>query len=129
VAPTPGERFCLAFPYVNAETFQILVEAFAHAFPDRLNILLWDNSGAHTAPRVRWPEHVYCVWLPPYGPELSPMERVWRDPKDELAWLQCTDLDAHQAYVGDWLQGYDAHTLQALTGYADLVEAIHALYS
>jgi transposase len=77
--------------------------------------------------RVRWPENVYSVWLPPSCPELNPIERVWRDLKDELAWLQFTDLDAQQAYVGDLLQAYDAPTLQALTGYAYLVEAINAL--
>jgi putative transposase len=129
VAPTTGERFFLELPYLNAETFQLFVDAFAHAFPDSLNILLLDNSGAHTAQRVRWPENVHYVWLPPYCPELNPIERVWRDLKDELAWLQFTDLDAQQAYVGDLLQAYDAPTLQALTGYAYLVEAINALCS
>jgi transposase len=76
VAPTTGERFFLERPYLNAETFQLFVDAFAEAFPDSWNILLLDNSGAHTAQGMRWPEHVRCVWLPPYGPELNPIERV-----------------------------------------------------
>jgi transposase len=129
IAPTTGERFFLEWPYVNAATFQLFVDAFADAFPDSLNILLLDNSGAHTAQHIRWPEHVRCVWLPPYGPELNPIERVWRDLKDDLAWLQFTTLDAQQVYVGDLLQGYEASTLQALTGYLYLVEAINALSS
>jgi putative transposase len=129
VAPTTGERFFLELPYLNAQTFQLFVDAFAAAFPDSLNILLLDNSGAHTAQQIRWPEHVRCVWLPPYCPELNPIERVWRDLKDDLAWLQFIDLDGQQVYVGDLLQGYDAPTLQALTGYPYLVEAINALGS
>jgi transposase len=129
VAPTTGERFFLELPYLNADTFQLFLDAFGHAFPDSLNILLLDNSGAHTAQRVRWPENVRCVWLPPYCPELNPIERVWRDLKDDLAWLQFIDLDVQQAHVGDLLQGYDAPTLQALTGYPYLVKAINALCS
>ena len=129
VAPTTGERFFLELPYLNADTFQLFVDAFGHAFPDSLNILLLDNSGAHTAQHIRWPEHVRCVWLPPYCPELNPIERVWRDLKDTLAWLQFNDLDAQQVYVGDLLQGYDPPALQALTGYPYLVEAINALCS
>jgi transposase len=127
VAPTTGERFFLELPYLHAATFQIVVDAFAHACPDSLNVRLLDNSGAHTAQRLQWPEHVRCVRLPPYCPELNPIERVWRDLKDDLARLHCPNLDAQQLYVGDLLQAYDASALQALTGYAYLVDAINAL--
>jgi hypothetical protein len=129
VAPTTGERFSLELPYLNAETFQLCLNAFGHACPDSLNILLLANSGAHTAQRLRWPEHVRCVWLPPYCPELNPIERVWRDLKDHLAWRQFTDVEAQQDAVSDRLRAYNAPTLQALTGYAYLVEAINALCS
>jgi hypothetical protein len=63
---------------------------------------------------------------PPYCPELNPMERVWRDVKDDLAWQHVVDLEAPQVHMGNLWQAYDAPTLQALTGYADLVEAMHA---
>lgn len=129
VAPATGERFFLELPYLNADTFQIFIDAFAHAFPDSFNILLLDNSGAHTAQRIRWPDNVRYVWLPPYCPELNPIERVWRDLKDDLAWQQFANLDAQQEYVGDLLRAYEAPTLQALTGYTYLVEAINALCS
>jgi transposase len=128
VAPTTGERFFLELPYLDADTFQLFLDAFGQAFPDSLNILLLDNSGAHTAQRLRWPENVRCVWLPPYCPELNPIERVWRDLKDDLAWQQFTDLEAQQDAVSNLLRAYNAPTLQALTGYAYLVEAINALY-
>jgi transposase len=103
------------------------VAAFAHAFPDSLNILLLDNSDAHTAQRLGWPAHVRYVRLPPYWPELNPIERVWRDLKPDLAWQQFTDVEAQQDSVGALLQAYDAPTLQSLTGYAYLVEASNTL--
>jgi transposase len=127
VAPTTGERFFLQLPYLNADMFQLFIDAFAHAFPDSLNILLLDNSGAHIAQGLRWPENVRYVWLPPYCPELSPIERVWRDVKDDVAWRQFPNLDAQQHEVGDLLCAYEATALQSLTGYAYLVEAINAL--
>jgi transposase len=118
VEPTTGERFFLELPYLNADMFQLFVDAFAHAFPHSPNILLLDNGGAHTAARLTLPENVRRLFLPPYCPELSPIERVWRDAKDHLAWQQFTDLEAQQDYLS---------TLQALTGYPYLVEAIYAL--
>ena len=129
MAPTTGERFFLELPDLNADPCQLFIESCDHAFPDRLNLLLLDHSGAHTAQRLRWPAHVLPVWLPPYGPELNPIARVWRDVKDDLAWLQFPGLDAQQVYGGDLWQAYAASTLQTLTSYPYLVEAIHALVS
>jgi transposase len=128
VAPTTGERFFLELPYLRSDMFQLFIDAFARAFPDSLNLLLLDNSGAHTAQGLRWPENVRSVWLPPYCPELSPIERVWRDVKDDIAWHQFTDLDAQQHEVAALLCAYKATDLQSLTGYAYLIEAINALY-
>ena len=127
VAPTTGERFCLELPYLNADIFQLVVDAFAQACPDSLNLLLLDNSGAHTAQWLTLPENVRLVFLPPYCPELNPIERVWRDLKDDVAWQQFPTLEAQQDAVADLLQAYEALTLQSLTGYAYLVDAINAL--
>jgi putative transposase len=127
VAPTTGERFCLELPYRNTESFQRFVDTFAQAFPDSLNLLLLDNSGIHKAQRLRLPSNVCLVFFPPYCPELNPIERLWRDLKDDLAWQQFMSVEAQQDDVGQLLQAYDAPTLQALTGYAYLVEAINAL--
>ena len=69
------------------------------------------------------------MWLPPYCPELNPIERVWRDLKDQLARQTFTDLDALQDDVEVLLRAYEAPVLQSLTGYTYLVEAIHSLGS
>jgi hypothetical protein len=96
VEPTTGAPFFRERPYLHADTFHIFIDAFAHAFPDRRNSLLLDKSGAHPAQRLRWPEPLRPLWLPPYCPELNPSERVWRDLKDDLAGRQFPTLDAQQ---------------------------------
>jgi DDE superfamily endonuclease len=127
VEPTTGDRFLPEWPCLHAEMSQRCVEAFAQAFPDGLNILVSDNSGAHTSSQLTLPENVRLLLLPPYCPELNPIERVWRDLKGDVAWLQFAGLDAQQDYLTLPLQGDEAATLQSLTGYPYLVEAIHAL--
>jgi transposase len=108
VAPTTGERFILELPYLHTESCQLFGDAFAQAFADSLNSLLLDNSGAHTAQSLMIPADIRLVFLPPYGPELNPSERVWRDLKDALAWQQFPNVDVQQDYVGQLLQAYDA---------------------
>jgi transposase len=127
VEPTTGERFFLELPYLNAANFQIFVDLFAQAYPDSLNLLVLDNSGAHMAQQLRLPANVGLVFLPPYCPELHPIERVWRDLKDAVAWLHFSNLEAQQDYMADLLRAYEAATLQSLTSYPYFVEAIHAL--
>ena len=121
VAPMTGDRFFLELPYLSAESFQLFVDAFAQAFADSLNLLLLDNSGAHTAQRLTIPANVRLVFLPPYCPELNPIERVWRDLKDDLAWQQFPNVEVQQNYVGQLLRTYNAPQLQRLTGYAYLL--------
>jgi transposase len=65
--------------------------------------------------------------LPPYCPELNPIERGWRALKDKLAWEPFAALAAQLDDVSYLLQAYDAPTRQSRTGYPSLVEAIYAL--
>jgi len=50
--------------------------------------VVWDNNGNHVAKRVRYlakKKGIHFVQLPPYMPELNPMEAVWKQLKDHLA--------------------------------------------
>lgn len=129
VAPVSGERFFLVLPNLNAAQMQIFLDAFAAAHPMTFNILLMDNSGAHTAKRLRLPANVGIVFQPPASPELNPAERVWEDLKGDLAWQTFTDLDALVQELVERVAAYDAPTIQSLTSYPYLVKAIHAVCS
>jgi transposase len=56
---------------VFLEHFARELEPGAHA------VLLLDRAGWHTAHRLAIPASVTLVPLPPYSPELNPVERVW----------------------------------------------------
>ncbi len=58
VAPTSGEHLFLSLPRLNSTTFQFFLDTFAQAYPDSLNILVLDNSGAHTAKRLIIPPNI-----------------------------------------------------------------------
>jgi transposase len=124
VEPTTGARFFLELPWLNTATFQLWVDHFAQAFPDSFNVLVLDNGAFHKAKALQWPAHVAPVFLPPYSPELNPIERLWRDLKDKLADRVTKTLTALSEAVGDILQRYSQVALQGLTGYAYFVEAV-----
>jgi hypothetical protein len=63
---------------VNIELFSVELDAFAQqvgAGPSKQIVL--DGAGWQESPRVRVPEHVHLLFLPPHSPELQPAEHLW----------------------------------------------------
>jgi putative transposase len=130
VEPTTGAAFWWELPRLDAGCFALFLEKFAQQYAGSLNIVLLDQAPGHGARRVQWPANVVPVWLPSYSPELNPVERLWEDLKgridvgDARVRSSLTALQGHVAGLG---RRYTAETSASLTGYAYLVEAIHAL--
>jgi transposase len=124
VEPTTGASFCLELPHLNTAMFQVWVDGFAAAFPASFNIVVLDNGAFHKAKTLCWPANTVPVFLPPYCPELNPMERLWRDLKDKLADRLATTLDELSDTVCALVQNYSHATLQSLTGFPSFVQAV-----
>jgi hypothetical protein len=124
VEPTTGESFFLELPLLNSAMFQLWMDDFAHTFAASFNILVLDNGAFHTAKALRWPSNVAAVPFPPYSPELNPMERLWRDLKDQLANSVAKTLDALSDTVCGLIQRYSQAALQSLTGFTYFVQAV-----
>ncbi len=55
--------------------------AFFHAESQSagaIAVLLLDGAGWHSSPRLRLPDNIVLLPLPPYAPELNPVENVWQ---------------------------------------------------
>jgi transposase len=40
-------------------------------------VMVWDQAGFHTSKNLKIPANVTIVPLPPYSPELNPVENLW----------------------------------------------------
>ena len=127
IAPGSGEGYFLGLPNLKADLFPFFLDRLATAHAATLNVLLVDNRRCHTAPTLQIPPNVRLVFQEPYAPELNPAERVWQALKDELAWQCFPDLPALQARVVELVQDWDAATLQSLTTYPFIMDAINAV--
>jgi len=85
-----------------------------------------DNGAFHKAKALQLPPNVVPLFLPPYSPELNPIEHIWRDLKDQLADHVYHTLEALSDAVCAIIQGYSEATLKALTGFDYFVQAIEA---
>ena len=47
-------------------------------------ILIMDFAGQHKSKTLIIPGNIQIIWLPPYCPELNPVERLWKYIKDNI---------------------------------------------
>lgn len=57
---------------------QAFLDAFAETIANGEHVaLVLDGAGWHSSKALRVPANITLVPLPPYSPELNPVERVW----------------------------------------------------
>ena len=123
VEPETGQRFFTEHERLNSDCFQGFLDRFAEAFPRSHNVLVLDNGQFHKAKKLSIPTGVQLKFLPPYSPELNPVERLWEDLKDALGpdFYKClADLRQKTRTV---LSRYTDEAVASLTGYDYLLEA------
>src|SRR5690606_9911108 len=78
IAPRTGEAFLLEFSHSDTEVFQaFLNEANKDTVPQRpRQILILDNASWHKSKSLKW-GRFEPLFLPPYSPDLNPIERLW----------------------------------------------------
>jgi transposase len=129
VEPTTGERFFLELPYLTATNFQIFLNELSHGYQATLKIVLMDNGRCHPAKSLVIPDHVVCLFWPPYSPELNPIERLWQAVKAQLAWGLAAALDELAHHVAMLITQYSRAAIRSLTSYPYVVRAVNAICS
>jgi transposase len=80
VHPSSGRTVFHLASSVSIPLFEAESAAFARqvgAGPKKKVVLVLDRAGWHTSLRLRAPDHLYLLFLPPYSPELQPAEHLW----------------------------------------------------
>ena len=78
ICPARGVGAALILPTVNAECMSLhLAEISAQVAPGSIAVVICDGAGWHqTGGALELPDNVVLLPLPPYSPELNPMENV-----------------------------------------------------
>ena len=77
--PARGSAAGLILPYVNTEAMGLHLDEITKAVTRGSHaLLIVDGAGWHGAKGLRVPPNITLLKLPPYAPELNPMENVWQ---------------------------------------------------
>jgi transposase len=86
LCPHDGTLDSLVLPDVDTPTMTLFLEEVARRHPDEFILMVLDGAGWHTAKALAIPETVRLVPLPPYSPELNPVEHLWDEVREK--WFQ-----------------------------------------
>ena len=81
VCPSNGELETLIMPYTNSDIFQIFLDHMKNVTNNRRIILVMDNASWHKTKSLNW-NNIIPVYIPPYSPDLNPIEELWKVIKD-----------------------------------------------
>ncbi len=78
VCITTGATSALIMPGLDAEVLNLFLAQMSRELPAGVHaVLIWDGAGFHTSGDVEVPSNISVIRLPPYSPELNPVENLW----------------------------------------------------
>lgn len=78
VCPATGRAEGLISERLDVGVVQIFLDQLATTIAaDTQVVMVWDGAPYHTSGKLRVPANITIVRLPPYSPELNPVENLW----------------------------------------------------
>ena len=78
ICPELGKGIGLISPVTNTYATQLHLELVSEEITDQAHgILVMDRATWHTTKQLKIPKNITIIFLPPYCPELNPIEQVW----------------------------------------------------
>jgi transposase len=124
-----NEAEFLCLPRVGLEMSQLFLEHLAARDPQAEHIVIWDQAGFHPrpdAPGLR--KTIHLLPLPPYSPELNPVEIIGDLIKERIANTLWNTLEALEDALGQELRPIynNAEQVRRLVSHPWLVEQVNA---
>lgn len=122
-----AEFLCL--PEVSLAMSRLFLERLAARDTEAEHVVIWDQAGFHLKPEQHAvPDHIHLIALPPYSPELNPVEAIGDLIKDRIGNAVWTTLEAVEAAIGEELRPIYklAERVRRLVSHPWLVEQVNA---
>ncbi|MDR1236310.1 MAG: IS630 family transposase [Holosporaceae bacterium] len=77
VSAKTGSNYSASFPNVNTECMNDFLKRLSKHYQEKKIAIIMDGAGWHRSEDLETPENIDIFLLPPYSPELNPVERFW----------------------------------------------------
>ena len=78
VNPKTGAKFSLIFDGLDTRVMNLFLDGISRTEKPNVHIVMFvDGAGWHSSDELIVPKNITLYYLPPYSPELNPIERLW----------------------------------------------------
>jgi transposase len=107
-----GELFSLILPKVNSELMNLFLTEMSRFYSAENIVVVMDSAGWHKSKALTIPKNITILHLPPYSPELNPVERLWLHIKSNTIRNKIYDsLDDLEHRVCDFINSISPSTV------------------
>ena len=79
VDPVTGDSCFLVLPYCNSKWMNVFLDELSRQFPEDMILLCCDGAAWHKAKNLQIPKNIELFYIPPYTPEMNPIEQIWKE--------------------------------------------------
>ena len=79
VEPQNGDSFFLILPYSNTDCMNLFLQELSAKYEKDYILLCVDRAMWHRSKNLKIPDNIRLFYLPPYTPEMNPIEQIWKE--------------------------------------------------
>ena len=79
-----GQLDSLIMPHVNTDCMQMFLEELSTRYLTEHIVMILDGAGWHRSHALKPPNNITLIALPPYAPELNPVEHNWDELREKF---------------------------------------------
>ncbi len=127
VSPLDGASDFLILPTMEADSMNLFLAEVAIRRADEFILMIYDQAPSHSEGAVRLPDNMMIASLPPYSPELNPVENIWEEIREKsfpnLTFDSMDQLEDHLVEALLRLEN-DPLTVKSITGFQWIVSSL-----
>ena len=79
IEPLTGDSFFYVMPYCNTVCMNLFLEELSKKYSEDMIVLCCDGAAWHKSSTLEVPKNVILQYIPPYTPEMNPIEQIWKE--------------------------------------------------
>ena len=122
-----GQFESLVLPYCDTGCMQVFLDEISDRHPGEKILMVLDGAGWHHSKSLKVPETMRLHFLPPYSPELNPVEHIWDEIKEKGFHNRVfASLDTLEDHLMDELRRLenDPGTVQSIVNWPWIIDAL-----
>lgn len=117
VEPLTGDSFFLILNLCDTISMNVFLEKLSENYSEDYIILVCDGAPWHKTKGLKIPKNIEIVFIPPYTPEMNPIEQIWKEIrkigfKNEIF----SSLNKVIDRLSDTICSLSADTIKSITG-------------